>query len=56
MDLFRVSGSGDLEFFLRARHEFERVLMPTSLRPRWWQNYRPLWHYAFGPKALPLCL
>jgi hypothetical protein len=54
MDLFRVPGAGTLEFFLDARNEIERILLPTALRPRSWQNYRPLWHYRFGPEELPL--
>lgn len=54
MDLFRVQGADSLEFFLQARREFERLLLPTTLRPRRWQNYRPLWHYAFAGEPLPL--
>jgi hypothetical protein len=55
MDLFRVAGGGELEFFLHARREFERVLLPTHLRPRRWQNYRPLWHCMFGSEPLISC-
>jgi hypothetical protein len=54
MDLFRVEGAGELEFFVRARKEFEREILKTDLRPRRWQNYRPLWHYSFGTEGLPL--
>jgi hypothetical protein len=54
MDLLRVQGADSLEFFIHARREFERLLLPTTLRPRRWQNYRPLWHYAFATEPLPL--
>lgn len=55
MDFFRERGADRLEFFLRARQEFEAVLLGMALRPRRWQNYRPLWYYQFGKEALPLC-
>jgi hypothetical protein len=54
MDLFRAPGADTLEFFLKARVELERLFLPTTLRPRRWQNYRPLWHYVFGTEPLPL--
>ncbi|HKO44906.1 MAG TPA: radical SAM protein [Pyrinomonadaceae bacterium] len=54
MDIFRTDGAEQLEFFLQARRELESMLLPTPLRPRRWQNYRPLWHYKFGAESLPL--
>jgi hypothetical protein len=52
MDVFRAQGAEKLEFFLKARRDLESILLPTSLRPRRWQNYRPLWHYRFGSESL----
>ncbi|MFP5274547.1 radical SAM protein [Coleofasciculus sp.] len=55
MNLFRTKGAEALEFFLTARHNFESILLPTSLRPQRWQNYRPLWYYKFGSEELLPC-
>lgn len=55
MDLFRTQGAETLEFFLTARRYFESILLPTSLRPQRWQNYRPLWYYKFGSEELLPC-
>ena len=52
MDVFRTPGAHDLVFFVEARRRLESILEPTSLRPRAWQNYRPLWYYEFAGEAL----
>ncbi|MBI3859788.1 MAG: hypothetical protein HY296_06105 [Thaumarchaeota archaeon] len=52
MDFFRTKGADNLEFFLRARTEFEAILSLTPLRPHNWQNYRPLWYTSFGSEKL----
>ena len=54
MNIFRAEGADSLEFFLKARREFEKLFLDTDLRPRHWQNYRPLWYYTFGREPLPL--
>jgi len=53
MDIFRVAGAESIEFFLEARRRLEATLVPTSLRPRSWQNYRPLWYTRFATELLP---
>lgn len=48
----RVPGADDLEFYLRARREIERITVPTGLRPQAWECYRPLWYFTFAGEAL----
>lgn len=48
----RVPGADDLEFYLRARREIERIVGPTGLRPRAWECYRPLWYFTFAGETL----
>jgi hypothetical protein len=48
----RACGADDLEFYLRARREIERIIAPTGLRPRAWECYRPLWYFTFVGEAL----
>lgn len=38
----------DVEYYLRARKAIESLFMGTPLRPRPWENYRPLWYFTFG--------
>lgn len=38
----------DLRYYLELRNALESVLAPTSLRPRSWENYRPLWYSTFA--------
>lgn len=48
----RAPGAHDLSFYLQARTILEDVLGPTSLRPKAWECYRPLWYFTFGPEPL----
>ena len=41
-----------LEHYLKARALVEDVFQDTSLRPRRWENYRPLWYKTFGNELL----
>lgn len=48
----RIPGADDLEFYLRARREIERIVGPTGLRPQAWECYRPLWYFTFAGETL----
>ncbi len=48
----RVPGGGQLEFYLRARAEIERIVGPSGLRPVAWECYRPLWYFTFAGERL----
>jgi hypothetical protein len=52
MEGLRVAGAEDLEFYLQARAEIERIVGPTGLRPVAWECYRPLWYFSFGGERL----
>lgn len=45
--------SKKLEYFLDSRVEIEDIFKDTSLRPRRWENYRPLWYKHFADTELP---
>jgi hypothetical protein len=52
----RAPGADRLEFYLRARRDIEQILAPTGMRPRGWENYRPLWYFTFAGESLaPSC-
>lgn len=42
-----------LEYYVRARKAIEQVFAETDLRPRRWENYRPLWYDFFANQPLP---
>lgn len=48
----RAAGADQLEFYLQARRELERIIAPSGLRPRSWECYRPLWYFTFAGEAL----
>ena len=52
MDVFVADGARQIEFYLRMRKEIERLYGPTGLRPRSWENYRPLWYFTFAGEPL----
>lgn len=37
-----------LDYFTVLRDCYENVYWASALRPRSWENYRPLWYYSFG--------
>ncbi len=41
-----------IEYYLEARKEIEGIFKPTKLRPRLWENYRPLWYLTFEEEEL----
>ena len=41
-----------LEYYIKARREIEEVFRNTDMRPRRWENYRPLWYRTFADEQL----
>jgi hypothetical protein len=52
METLRTPDGGELEFYLAARRDLERVFAPLGLRPESWRNYRPLWYFEFAGETL----
>jgi hypothetical protein len=52
MRRYAAPGADTLEFFLEMRRELEDLLGPTGMRPKLWQNYRPLWYFTFAGEPL----
>ncbi|GAA3791837.1 hypothetical protein [Streptomyces chiangmaiensis] len=48
----RVPGAQELEYYLRARNEIEKIMKPSGLRPAAWECYRPLWYFTFADESL----
>jgi hypothetical protein len=42
-----------LSYYLDLRSELESVFAPTGLRPKSWENYRPLWYAEYAGAPLP---
>lgn len=52
MDMYVADGARDIEFYLYMRKGLEKLFGPTGLRPKSWENYRPLWYYTFADEDL----
>jgi hypothetical protein len=52
METLRTPDGGELEFYLAARRDLERIFAPLGLRPESWRNYRPLWYFEFAGEPL----
>lgn len=42
-----------LEFYIKSRIEIEKIFKETDMRPKRWENYRPLWYKYFSDEELP---
>ncbi|MDD5147755.1 MAG: hypothetical protein PHV63_04395 [Candidatus Daviesbacteria bacterium] len=42
-----------LEYYVKARRSIEGILAQTGLKPRRWENYRPLWYTLYNDQPLP---
>ncbi len=42
----------DIEYYLKARKNIEKIFKKTNLRPRPWENYRSLWYTQFGTEKI----
>lgn len=52
MDLYAAPGAGGIDYYLKARQMIEGLFAGTGLRPRSWENYRPLWYTTFAGEDL----
>jgi hypothetical protein len=52
MDVFVGDDARDIEFYLHMRRGIERLFLDSGLRPRSWENYRPLWYFTFADEEL----
>jgi len=48
----RQAEAEHIEYYLKLRKDLEKLFSPTPLRPRPWENYRPLWYLAFGDEII----
>ena len=44
--------ANNLEYYIQARLTIEDAFSQSNLRPRRWENYRPLWYRTFGNELL----
>lgn len=51
-EVLRDPSARSIGYFLKARKGIEEIFLPTHLRPRLWENYRPLWYTTFGEEML----
>lgn len=42
-----------LDYYLQARIALEKILGQTGLKPKRWENYRPLWYEVYNNQPLP---
>lgn len=52
MDVYVAPGGHQMEYYLSMRKMIERLFIDTPLRPRSWENYRPLWYFSFADEDL----
>lgn len=52
MDRYVTSGGGRMEYYLSMRRMIENLFKDTDLRPKSWENYRPLWYFSFAGESL----
>lgn len=45
-------GAKNLEYYLQARRAIESAFFNSNMRPRRWENYRPLWYREFHGELL----
>ncbi len=42
----------NLEYYIKVRKIIEEIFKSTKMRPRRWENYRPLWYREFNNESL----
>lgn len=42
----------NLDYFVKSRIELENIFIDTTMRPKRWENYRPLWYQYFANEKL----
>jgi hypothetical protein len=48
----RIPEAKNIEYYLKARKELEKIFQNSNLKPRPWENYRPLWYLIFNNKEI----
>ena len=43
----------DLEYYLLARKSLEEIFRDSGIKPKRWENYRPLWYDYYEDKRVP---
>lgn len=52
MDRYVIPGAGRIEYYLSMRRMIEELFREADLRPKSWENYRPLWYFSFAGESL----
>lgn len=52
MDRYVIPGADRMEYYLSMRRMIEDLFKDTDLRPKSWENYRPLWYFSFAGESL----
>lgn len=52
MEVFVVPQARNIAYYLSMRKRIEELYYDTGLRPQSWENYRPLWYFAFADESL----
>jgi hypothetical protein len=52
MDRYVAPAANQLEYYLSMRRMIEELFVYTDLRPKSWENYRPLWYFSFADEPL----
>lgn len=42
-----------LDYYIKSRLELEKIFKETEMRPKRWENYRPLWYKYFETEQMP---
>ncbi len=48
----RIAEARDIKYYLETRKQLEEIFLPTTIRPRLWENYRGLWYLKFGNETI----
>ena len=51
-EALRIPEARQIEYYLEARKQIEKIFIKSNLRPRLWENYRGLWYFRFADKEL----
>lgn len=47
------SEAKDLEYYIKSRLKLEEIFHDTKMRPKRWENYRPLWYDYYENRRVP---
>ncbi|MEU4378486.1 radical SAM protein [Micromonospora echinofusca] len=52
MDMYVTPGGQQMDYYLSMRKQIERLFHDSGLRPKPWENYRPLWYFTFADEQI----